>query len=72
MKTMKINIINSFNEKDYSQVIELVLKKASNLTDNQNSNINIILVDNTEIKRLNKLKLTITTKLKMTLKLEIL
>jgi len=55
MKTMKINIINSFNKEDYSQVIQLVLKKASNLTDNQNSNINIILVDNNEIKRLNKL-----------------
>ncbi len=54
MKTMKINIINSFNENDYSKVIELVLKKASNLTNNQNRNINIILVDNNEIQRLNK------------------
>jgi len=54
MKTMKINIINSFNKDDYSQVIELVLKKASNLTNNQSRNINIILVSNDEIQRLNK------------------
>lgn len=53
MKTMKINIINSFNKEDYSKVIELVLKKASNLTNNQTKNINIILVDNDEIQRLN-------------------
>lgn len=54
MKTLKINIINSFNKEDYSKVINLVLTKASNLTSNQSKNINIILVDNTEIQRLNK------------------
>lgn len=53
MKTMKTNIINSFDKEDYSQLIELVLKKAGNLTNNQNRNINIILVDNDEIQRLN-------------------
>ena len=51
---MKINIINSFNQEDYQNVINLVLTKASNLTGNQNKSINIILVDNLEIKRLNK------------------
>lgn len=53
MRTLKINIINYFNKEDYSQTINLVLTKASNLTDNQNKAINIILVDNNEIKRLN-------------------
>ena len=51
---MKINIINSFNEEDYSSVVNLVLTKAANLTNNQNKSINIILVDNNEIHRLNK------------------
>lgn len=51
---MKINIINSFNKESYEDTINLVLTKASNLTNNQNKSINIILVDNTEIKRLNK------------------
>ncbi len=51
---MKTNITNTLNENDYSHVIELVLKKASNLTNKQNWNINIILVDNDEIQRLNK------------------
>lgn len=54
MITMKVNIINSFNNDNYSKVIELVLKKASNLTNTQTKNINIILVDNDEIQRLNK------------------
>ena len=52
---MKINIINSFNQEDYSKTINLVLTKASNITNNQNKSINIILVDNDEIKRLNKM-----------------
>lgn len=55
MKIMKINIVNSFNDIDYSETIEKVLNKAGNLTNNQNKAINIILVDNDEIKRLNNL-----------------
>ncbi len=51
---MRINIINSFNEENYEDVINLVLTKAANLTNNQNKAINIILVNNDEIKRLNK------------------
>jgi probable rRNA maturation factor len=51
---MKINILNYFNEIDYSNTINKVLKKASNITGVQNKSINIILVDNEEIKRLNK------------------
>lgn len=54
MKTLKINIINSFNKDDFSKPINLVLTKAANITNNQNKNINIILVDNIEIQRLNK------------------
>lgn len=51
---MKINIINCFNQIDYSKTINLVLEKAANITGNQSKEINIILVDNNEIKRLNK------------------
>ena len=54
MKTLKINIINAFNKEDFSEVITLVLTKAFNITGNQNKKINIILVDNKEIQRLNK------------------
>lgn len=51
---MKINIINSFNQESYEDVINKVLEKAANLTSNQNKTINIILIDNNEIQRLNK------------------
>lgn len=51
---MKINIINSFNEVSYTDTIELVLQKAANITGNQNKTINIILVNNNEIQRLNQ------------------
>ncbi len=54
MRIMKINIINSFNKEDYSETINLVLNKAGNLTNNQKKAINIILVNNEEIQRLNK------------------
>ena len=50
---MKINIVNSFNNEDYSRVINLVLTKAKNHLNLNNKSINIILVDNDEIKRLN-------------------
>jgi probable rRNA maturation factor len=50
---MKTNIINSFNNTDYSKTINLVLDKAANVTGNQDKTINIILVDDDEIKRLN-------------------
>ena len=53
MKTMKINIINSFNTNDYTEVISSVLQKAANIMDTKHNTINIILVDNDEIQRLN-------------------
>lgn len=51
---MKINIVNSFNDFDYSSTIELVLQKAANITNNQSKTINIVLVNNDEIQRLNQ------------------
>lgn len=50
---MKINIVNSFNNIDYSSVINKVISKAANHLKINNKAINVILVDNEEIKRLN-------------------
>ena len=54
MKIMKTNIVNYFNEIDYSDTINKVLTKAGNLLNQQNAQINIILVNNDKIKELNK------------------
>jgi probable rRNA maturation factor len=51
---MRINIVNSFNDTDYSTTINKVLIKAGNLFNIKNENVNIILVDATKIKELNK------------------
>jgi probable rRNA maturation factor len=50
---MKINIINYFNEVDYSKTINTVLQKASNIMATQDKSINVILVDNQRIKDMN-------------------
>ena len=50
---MKINIINYFNEVDYSKTINNVLDKASNIMDTKDKSINVILVDNQQIKNMN-------------------
>ncbi len=50
---MKINIVNSFNNEDYSSVIDKVITKTVNHLKVNNKAINVILVDNDEIKRLN-------------------
>lgn len=50
---MKINIVNYFNQEDYSKTINLVLTKASNILNTQNKSINIILIDNQRIKEMN-------------------
>ena len=53
MKIMKINIINSFDEKDYGDVINKVLTKAGNITQQQNTQVNVILVSNEKIQEMN-------------------
>lgn len=53
MRTLKINIVNSFNELDYSKTIDKVITKASNIMDTKDKGINIILVDDAEIKEMN-------------------
>lgn len=50
---MKINIVNYFNDTDYSSVINNVLNTASTLMDLKDKELNIILVDNDYIKDLN-------------------
>ncbi len=50
---MKVNIVNKFNTDDYSEVINKVLKTSENKLQIKNKSINIILVDNEEIKNLN-------------------
>lgn len=51
---MKTNIVNYFNDIDYTPVINNVLQTASKLLDLENKEINIILVDNDYIQNLNK------------------
>lgn len=50
---MKINIVNSFNNIDYSKTINKVLIKAGNIMDTKDKSINIILIDNSEIQEMN-------------------
>ena len=50
---MKTNIVNNFNQEDYSRIINKVLTTAENKLQIRNKSINIILIDNSEIKKLN-------------------
>ncbi len=54
MKNMKTNIINKYNQENYRNVIDKVLKTAENKLQIKNKAINIVLVNNAEIKELNK------------------
>ena len=51
---MKTNIVNNYNQEDYSVVINKVLTTAENKLQLRNKTINVILVDNVEIQKLNK------------------
>ena len=51
---MKANIVNKYNQEDYSNIINKVLTTAENKLQIRNKTINIILIDNNEIKELNK------------------
>ncbi len=51
---MKINIVNYFDELDYSTIINKVLLESSKQFDLSKKTITIILVDNTQIQELNK------------------
>ena len=51
---MKINIQNYFNEEDYTQVIEQVVKQATNILSLQGKEINLVFVSNEAIRDLNK------------------
>jgi len=53
MKIMKINILNYFDSNNYNEIIEKVLNKGSNLLNQQNKEVNIILVNDEKIKELN-------------------
>lgn len=51
---MKLNLINKFDDQDYTDIIEKVLKKAFNIQGVKNNfSINVILVDNLTIKEYN-------------------
>lgn len=50
---MKVNLINKFNNEDYLDLINKVLVNSENKLQIKNKSINIILVDNEEIKNLN-------------------
>ncbi len=52
---MKANIINKYNQEDYSNIINKVLTTAENKLQIRNKTVNIILVDNNEIQNLNKI-----------------
>lgn len=51
---MKANIVNKYNQEDYSNIINKVLTTAENKLQIRNKTINIILIDDAEIKELNK------------------
>ena len=51
---MKVNIVNNYNSEDYSTVINKVLTTAQNKLQIRNKSINIVLIDNDEIRKLNK------------------
>ncbi len=50
---MKVNIVNNYNQEDYSSTINKVLKTAENKLQIRNKSINIVLIDSSEIKKLN-------------------
>lgn len=51
---MKANIVNKYNQEDYSTIINKVLTTAENKLQIRNKSINIVLIDSTEIRELNK------------------
>ena len=51
---MKANITNNYNKEDYSNIINKVLTTAENKLQIRNKTINIILINNEEIKDINK------------------
>lgn len=54
MKNMNVNIINKYDDKNYNEVIEKVLKNGFNILNKRDFGINIILVSNNEIKELSR------------------
>ena len=54
MRTMRINIVNYFDDKDYNKILNHVATTALNSLQLQKKEINIILVDNKQIQELNK------------------
>ena len=50
---MKINIVNNYNKEDYSAIINKVMTVAGNKLQIRNKTINIVLVDNKEIQKMN-------------------
>ena len=54
MKNMKANIVNNYNQEDYSNIINKVLTTAENKLQIRNKTVNIILVNDEEIKKVNK------------------
>ncbi len=54
MKNMRVNIINKYDDKDYNEVIEKVLKNGFNILNKREFGINIVLVNSNEIQELNK------------------
>lgn len=51
---MKVNIVNKYDEKDYSEVINKVLKNGFNILNKRDYGINIVLVSSSKIQELNK------------------
>jgi len=54
MKIMKINTVNSFNQEDYTTIIETVLTNGANVLGLTEVSITIVLVDNAKIHEMNK------------------
>ena len=52
---MKVNIVNKYNDEDYSVVINKVLTTSENKLQIKNKSINIVLVSDDEIKILSKI-----------------
>jgi probable rRNA maturation factor len=53
MKIMKINIVNYFNNNDYSQVVHQVTNVASTLLHLEEEALTVIFVTNVEIRKMN-------------------
>lgn len=54
MKNMKVNIINKYDDLNYDEIINIVLKNGFNILNKRDYSINIILVNSKEIQELNK------------------